>query len=77
MGENRISMDAFITAYPNPLERDVYRAFDPPLVTYNDFSIAPKWPDSAVAAFRAGDPPGAKPYWGPESKWKILKPIAK
>lgn len=41
---------AFLKAYPRKLERDVYAACEPPMVTYNDFERAPYWPDSIVAS---------------------------
>jgi hypothetical protein len=41
--------DQFISSYPNTLETDVAQMFEPPLKTWNDFTIAPKWPDSVVA----------------------------
>lgn len=43
--------DAFVAGYPRPLERDVAGIFEPPLVTLNDFTLAPKWPDSVVASY--------------------------
>ncbi len=68
---------AFVASYPRPLERDVYGAHEPPLVTFNDFTLG-KWPDSVVASFSAGmpadknappDSPYAREY--PESRWRI------
>jgi hypothetical protein len=41
---------AFLKSYPRKLERDVYGACEPPMVTYNDFARAPQWPDSIVAS---------------------------
>lgn len=41
--------DQWLTAYPRKLERDVYAACEPPVVTWNDFERAPYWPDSVVA----------------------------
>lgn len=41
-------MNDFIKNYGKPLERDVYAACDPWLVTYNDFDLG-DWPDSVVA----------------------------
>ena len=46
---SREEFKAFIEAYPNPLERDVFGACEPPMVTWNDFKRAPYWPDSIVA----------------------------
>jgi len=42
---------AFLAAYPRPLERDVFAAFEPPLVTWNDFAQGQVWPASVVASF--------------------------
>lgn len=42
--------EAFVAAYPGHLERDIYGACEPPLVTFNDFKRAPMWPDSVVAS---------------------------
>ncbi len=39
---------AFVAAYPRTLD-DITFMYEPPLLTYNDFSIAPKWPESVVA----------------------------
>ncbi len=41
--------DAFIATYPRHLVRDVTGICEPPLMTFNDFTIAPKWPESVVA----------------------------
>lgn len=40
------AFDKFLHSYPNHLEEDYYMG----VVTYNDFSIAPMWPDSIVAS---------------------------
>ena len=39
----------FLDDYPRKLERDVWAACEPPLVTYNDFELAERWPYSVVA----------------------------
>lgn len=39
----------FIKNYQNKLIVDVFYANDPPLITYNDFSLG-KWPESIVAS---------------------------
>jgi hypothetical protein len=41
--------DGFIAAYPRQLVKDVNGVHEPPLLTYNDFELAPKWPLSVVA----------------------------
>ena len=55
----REEFEKFIAEHGEKLERDVYGAAEPPLVTYNDFSMAPKWPESVVAStFLYSDQPG-------------------
>ena len=52
MDFKRVTMEeyiSFIKAYPNKLEFDCTGICDPPLETYNDFNLAPSWPDSVVA----------------------------
>jgi hypothetical protein len=39
----------FIASYPNDLTRDVAGIFDPPLVSFNDFTDGKSWPGSVVA----------------------------
>ena len=39
----------FIKEYDKRLEKDVFRACDPPFLTYNDFSADKIWPESIVA----------------------------
>jgi len=39
--------DSFISKYQNKLNVDVAQMFDPPIKTYNDFTLG-VWPDSAV-----------------------------
>lgn len=51
---SKLEFDAFLSSYPRKLERDVYGACEPPLVTWNDFDRAPYWPDSVVAKVAAG-----------------------
>jgi hypothetical protein len=40
--------DAFIAAYPNKLNKDVAKMFEPPMLNYNDFTTGKKWPESIV-----------------------------
>lgn len=40
----------FINNYPRPLDRDVCGISDPPLISYNDFELANRWPDSIIAS---------------------------
>lgn len=39
-------LDEFLDNYPRPLSTDYFVG----VITWNDFSIAPMWPDSIVAA---------------------------
>lgn len=39
---------AFVKSYPRKLERDVTAICEPPLLTYNDFTLG-RWPKSMVA----------------------------
>ncbi len=45
---------AFLNKYPRELDVDITGIFDPPLKTYNDFTVDPKWPGSAVAKVSLG-----------------------
>jgi hypothetical protein len=66
-------LEAFVATYPRPLERDVFAASEPPLVTFNDFTLG-NWPDSVVAQHRAGYPAGSPPpYSGEASGFMILE----
>lgn len=48
---------SFVASYPRPLEVDKTYISEPPLITYNDFSLG-NWPDSVVASYHpfGGDP---------------------
>jgi hypothetical protein len=61
----KTEFDAFIAAYPRKLERNVFMAGDPPLVTYNDFSDGKVWPDSVVASHFVPD------NRDPDQGWRI------
>jgi hypothetical protein len=45
----RGEFEQFVVSYPRQLERDVARFCEPPVVTYNDFSLG-NWPASVVAS---------------------------
>jgi hypothetical protein len=65
--------DAFVADYPRPLQRDVFGACEPPVLTLNDFTLAPMWPDSVVASYHIGDDPASSVvYYGPPSGFQIL-----
>jgi hypothetical protein len=53
---------AFIEAYPRPLERDITGICDPPLETYNDFTLG-IWPDSSVAFCHRDDKEALREYY--------------
>lgn len=57
--------EAFLKGYPRPLERDVARTHEPPLVTYNDFTRG-GYPVSVVASHSFDNLAGTVP-----SDWKI------
>ena len=42
--------DSFIASYPRELVTNTTGICEPPRTTYNDFALAPQWPDSVVAA---------------------------
>lgn len=64
----RQEFEDFIKNYPRPLERDCFGAFEPPLITYNDFALADRWPDSVVASTYLYD----GYYYVPENKRKYF-----
>jgi hypothetical protein len=67
-------MREFIAAYPRKLEADVLGTYEPPLVTFNDFTLG-KWPESVVASYSAGDEPNTTvPFYGPASGFRKLAP---
>lgn len=63
----KYEFDAFIAAYPRKLVRDVACFYDPPLVTFNDFTLG-KWPQSVVASYSFTDLDAKTP-----SNWYISK----
>jgi hypothetical protein len=64
-------LENFVAAYPRKLERDVFGACEPPLVTYNDWTLG-AWPESVVASHHMGYPEGSPPpYSGGPSNFRI------
>jgi hypothetical protein len=57
--------------YQRDLVFDVCIVSEPPLITFNDFELAPKWPESIVAQFWAGDLEGDEPHYGPAKGFKV------
>lgn len=63
----------FINTYPNKLDIDVYRVYEPPLITYNDFTLG-NWPKSVVAStFVYDDNPNDYYYCSEEERIYIIK----
>lgn len=58
----------FIKNYPRPLERDVNQICEPPVVTYNDFTLG-NWPESVVAGHSFAGRESHEP-----ADWKIRLP---
>jgi hypothetical protein len=63
--------EQFINTYPNTLETDIAGMFEPPLKTWNDFSKAPKWPDSVVAFCKLYD--GSDYHHGMQAEYFIFE----
>jgi hypothetical protein len=57
--------ERFIASYPRPLDRDIMRMAEPPVVTYNDFSLG-MWPLSIVAQHTFDAPGSMTP-----SEWAV------
>lgn len=60
-------MRAFVAAYPRELEVDVSHICEPPLKTYNDFTMG-NWPESVVAGYGLGSDKGFIWVEEPEKK---------
>jgi hypothetical protein len=65
----------FVNNYPRPLDMDVCGVSDPPLISYNDFELANRWPYSIIAStFAYSDNPKDYFYCPPEERtYRILK----
>ena len=67
----KVNFDEFIdyiNNYHYTLERNVTGICEPPLITYNDFSLG-SWPDSVVASYLAySDDPNDYYYTAPENR---------
>ena len=61
----------FIKQYPRYLEEDCCGIYEPPLISYNDWELANRWPYSVVAHtfLYDGDP---LDYSEDERKYKIM-----
>ena len=64
----------FLKDYPRLLSRDVAGMADPPVISYNDFELAEKWPFSVVAQTHAYSNDPDDYYYVPEEerKYKIM-----
>lgn len=61
--------EEFIKSYPRPLRIDVCGIYDPPLISYNDFALANRWPYSIVAhTYVYDDDPDDHCYAPPEQR---------
>jgi hypothetical protein len=47
-------MLAHLSAWPRPLVRDFCSIVEPPMVSFNDFTLG-KWPESVVASYSHQD----------------------
>lgn len=65
----------FIQSYPRKLKMDVWGACEPPLITYNDFELADRWPYSVVADTHAWSNDPDHYYYAPkeEREYKIME----
>ncbi len=61
--------EEYIKQYPNPLEKNVCAIPEPPLLTYNDFKLAEKWPESVVARVKLYD--GSEYHFGKTREYQI------
>lgn len=65
---NKAEFEEFIKNYPRELEADCYYVCSPPLISYNDFELANRWPYSIVAkTFLYSDNEGDL-YYKPEEQ---------
>lgn len=66
---NKEDFIEFIEKYPRKLKMDVYGVCDPPLITYNDFELANRWPYGIVAkTYAYDDNPDGYYYEAPEKR---------
>lgn len=60
--------ERYISNYPRRLEVDVCGISDPPLISYNDFELANRWPYSVVARTWAYDDNPNDYFYEPEEE---------
>ena len=65
----------FVKNYPRKLEIDVTGICEPPLLTYNDFELANRWPYSIVASHYCYDDNPKDYYYMPEEsrRYRIME----
>jgi hypothetical protein len=56
----RDEFEQFVTTYPRVLDRDVAMMAEPPVVTFNDFTLG-NWPESIVARHTFESPSSRTP----------------
>ncbi len=61
-------LQEFLKEYPRKLKIDVTGICDPPLITYNDFELANRWPYSIVAKHYVYEDDPNHYYYEPEEK---------
>lgn len=61
-------LQRFVKNYPRKLSIDVCGISDPPLLTYNDFELANRWPYSIVASHYCYDDDPKGCFYLPEEK---------
>ena len=60
--------EEFIEQYPRYLEENYCGIYSPPLITYNDFELANRWPYSVVARTWLYDNNPGEYFYEPEEK---------
>ncbi len=65
---NKEEFKQFLASYPRHLDVDVTGICDPPLITYNDFTLADCWPYSVVAKTYAYDDSPDDYFYEPEEE---------
>lgn len=61
----REELEAYVKSYPRRLARDVCAIGEPPVVSFNDFTLG-NWPESRVAVYMMEG-------YGPEGGYQVRK----
>ena len=61
-------LQEFLNKYPRKLDVNVTGICDPPLLTYNDFELANRWPYSVVARYHCWDDDPKDYFYLPEEE---------